>query len=81
MIVLLINPVPLTLIIMSGHKICNPPKILLAGVRVLLHASCFSFIKKPKEKFSLNLCLVNQSVIAGVRIFDTSAASLRAVFH
>ncbi len=39
-------------------------------------ANCFSLIKKPKQKFSLNLCSGNQSVIAGVRIFDTIAASL-----
>ncbi len=39
-------------------------------------ASCFSFIKKSKYKFSLNLCSGNQSVIASVCIFDTIAASL-----
>ncbi len=39
-------------------------------------ANYFSFIKKPKSKFSLNLCLGNQSVIASVCIFDTIAASL-----
>ena len=38
--------------------------------------SYFSVIKKPKYKFSLNLCSGNQSVIAGVCIFDTIAASL-----
>jgi hypothetical protein len=39
-------------------------------------ASRSSLIKKPKYKFSLNLCSGNQSVIAGVPIFDTIAASL-----
>ncbi len=39
-------------------------------------ASRFSLIKKPKWKFSLNLCLGNQSVIADVPIFDMIAASL-----
>ncbi len=39
-------------------------------------ASCFSKIKKPNEH-----CSGNQSVIAGVHIFDTIAASMRAVFH
>jgi hypothetical protein len=39
-------------------------------------ASCFSKIKKPNRH-----CLGNQSVIAGVRIIDTTAASMRAVFH
>ncbi len=39
-------------------------------------ASCFSKIKKPNKH-----CSENQSVIAGVRIFDTIAASVRAVFH
>ncbi len=39
-------------------------------------ASCFSLIKKPKYKFSLNLCSRNQSVIAGVGIFYMIAASL-----
>ncbi len=38
--------------------------------------SCFSKIKKPNKH-----CSGNQSVIAGVCIFDTIAASLRAVFH
>ena len=39
-------------------------------------ASCFSKIKKPNKH-----CSGNQSVIAGVHIFDTIAASMRAVFH
>jgi hypothetical protein len=39
-------------------------------------ASHFSLTKKPKYKISLNLCSGNQSVIAGVCIFDTIAASL-----
>ncbi len=39
-------------------------------------ASCFSKIKKPNKH-----CSGNQSVIAGVCIFDTIAASMRAVFH
>ncbi len=39
-------------------------------------ASCFSIIKKPNKHYS-----GNQSVIAGVHIFDTIAASMRAVFH
>jgi hypothetical protein len=39
-------------------------------------ASCSSKIKKPNKH-----CSGNQSVIAGVHIFDTVAASLRAVFH
>ncbi len=39
-------------------------------------ASCFSEIKKPNKN-----CSGNQSVIAGVCIIDTTAASMRAVFH
>ncbi len=39
-------------------------------------ASCFFKIKKPNKHFT-----GNQSVIAGVCIFDTIAASMRAVFH
>ncbi len=39
-------------------------------------ASCFSKIKKPNKR-----CSGNQSVIAGVCIFDTIAASMRAVFQ
>ncbi len=39
-------------------------------------ASYFSKIKKPNKH-----CSGNQSVIAGVCIFDTIATSLRAVFH
>jgi hypothetical protein len=39
-------------------------------------ASCFSKIKKHNKH-----CSGNQSVIAGVSIFDTIEASMRAVFH
>jgi hypothetical protein len=39
-------------------------------------ASCFSKIKKPNKH-----CSRNQTVIANVCIFDTIAASMRAVFH
>ena len=39
-------------------------------------ASCFSQIKKPNRH-----CLGNQSVIPCVCIIDTTAASMRAVFH
>jgi hypothetical protein len=39
-------------------------------------ASCFSKIKKLNSHFS-----GNQSGIAGVCIIDTTAASMRAVFH
>jgi hypothetical protein len=39
-------------------------------------ASCFSKIKKPNKH-----CSGNQSVIAGVCIIDTIAASMRAVFQ
>jgi hypothetical protein len=38
--------------------------------------SCFSKIKKPNSHF-----LGNQSGIVGVRIFDTTPASMRAEFH
>ena len=39
-------------------------------------ASCFCKIKKPNKH-----CSGNQSVITSVRIIDTTAASMRAVFH
>ena len=39
-------------------------------------ASCFFKIKKPNSHF-----LGNRSGIAGVRIIDTTDASMRAVFH
>ncbi len=39
-------------------------------------ASCFAKIKKPNKH-----CSGNQSGIEGVHIFDTIAASMRAVFH
>ena len=39
-------------------------------------ASCFFKIKKPNKHFP-----GNQSVIAGVHIFDTIAASMRTVFQ
>ncbi len=39
------------------------------------------FNKKTQVEFSLSLCSGNQSVTAGVCIFDTIAVSLRAAFH
>ncbi len=36
----------------------------------------FLFYKETQVEISLNLCLGNHSVIAGVRNFDTIAASL-----
>ncbi len=46
-----------------------------------LASKLFLFNKETQVDFFLILCSGNQSVIAGVRIFYTIAASLRAVFH
>jgi hypothetical protein len=47
-----------------------------------LASKSFLFNKEIQvEIFFETVCSENQSVIAGVCIFDTIAASLRAVFH
>jgi hypothetical protein len=44
-----------------------------------LASKLFLFDKKNQVEFSLNLCSGNQSVIAGVCIFDMIAASLNSL--
>ncbi len=46
-----------------------------------LASELFLLNKETQLEFFLKLCSGNQSVIAGVCIFDMIAASMRAVFH
>ncbi len=67
----------------STKKIINTQKMNFGKHPMLrfykkhnLASKLFLFYKETQVEISLNLCLGNQSVIAGVCIFDTIAASL-----